>query len=667
VFIFLPCIAFLILFRAFRIKGQGRRAALLRAATLWWAFLVAATELLSIHYLLTRGWIALAWTLFCVVGFAYLFFSRTSSPSGNGVSHTLPSTGSKRLSKTEEVLLVSASVLLAGIGLLAVVAPPNTWDAMNYHLPRMIFWTINHSVRFYPTPDYAQLIFGPGAEFATLHSYLLWGGDRFVNLVEFSSFLGVIVGASLIAEKLGAGLRGQVLAAIVAATIPEALLEASGAMNTLVVTFWIVTAAYFMLAAQETTGWSEPVLAALAVGLALLTKGSAYVLLPFVLLCCWWMGSSTSRIRMLRRLPVLALLVLLVNVGQFWRCFQLTGSPIGLPFPDGGPRLHWMNDKFSASATAANMLRNASLHLSTRSDSINAHTEGIVRKAILLLGEQPDDPKTIWPGRPFHIITLAPLETTAGNSVHFVLILVVFGLLLLGWRDPSNRRSMWFALGLLASFVLFCTLLRWQEWEGRHHLPLFALAAALIGVQFEKYFSKTWTTVAAAALLVLAIPFVLFNGMRAWVPWGKVTNVYHARAELYFGDGGHDVLYPAYAGIAREILESRCHDIAIQSYLPGPESEMTRDATSFYVYPLFALLRVDRKDLHLSYTGVTNKTAVLSQPAASNPSCAVICLDCVGHPASTGSYVTQGGKESIFGNNEVFIFPAAQGGTRGAN
>jgi hypothetical protein len=136
VLILLPCIAFFILFRAFRTKGHGWRAASLRAATLWWAFLVAVTELLSIPYLLTRGWIALAWALFCVAGFAYLFFSHSSSLSVNGVSHTLPSTGSRRLSKTDKVLLMSASVLLAGIGLLAVVAPPDTWDAMSYHLPR---------------------------------------------------------------------------------------------------------------------------------------------------------------------------------------------------------------------------------------------------------------------------------------------------------------------------------------------------------------------------------------------------------------------------------------------------------------------------------------------------------------------------------------------------
>lgn len=132
--ILLPCIAFLILFRAFRTKGHEWRDASLRAATLWWAFLVAITELLSIPYLLTRTWIALAWAVFCALGFAYLYFSRSSALSGPGVSHTLPTTESRHLSKTEKVLLVSASILLSGIGLLAVVAPPNTWDAMNYHL-----------------------------------------------------------------------------------------------------------------------------------------------------------------------------------------------------------------------------------------------------------------------------------------------------------------------------------------------------------------------------------------------------------------------------------------------------------------------------------------------------------------------------------------------------
>jgi hypothetical protein len=38
-----------------------------------------------------------------------------------------------------------------------------------------------------------------------MHMHLLWGGDRFVNLVEFFSLLGSVIGVSLIAKMLGAG------------------------------------------------------------------------------------------------------------------------------------------------------------------------------------------------------------------------------------------------------------------------------------------------------------------------------------------------------------------------------------------------------------------------------------------------------------------------------
>jgi len=85
----------------------------------------------------------------------------------------------------------------------AVISPPNVWNAMEYHLPRITMWMSNRGVDFFPTPDYAQLIWGPWAEYAMMHMHLLWGGDRFVNLVEFFSLLGSVIGVSLIAKMLG--------------------------------------------------------------------------------------------------------------------------------------------------------------------------------------------------------------------------------------------------------------------------------------------------------------------------------------------------------------------------------------------------------------------------------------------------------------------------------
>jgi 4-amino-4-deoxy-L-arabinose transferase-like glycosyltransferase len=121
-----------------------------------------------------------------------------------------------------------------------------------------------------------------------LHFYVLWGGDRFVNLIEWLSFVGCIVGGvSLIAEQLGAAGYGPLLAAVLFATIPEAILEASGAMNTCVASFWIVVTVYFALRWKDEPVWANTFALGSAIGLAILTKGTALAFLPPLLAVCW--------------------------------------------------------------------------------------------------------------------------------------------------------------------------------------------------------------------------------------------------------------------------------------------------------------------------------------------------------------------------------------------
>src|ERR1700691_3699905 len=316
----LPIVAFVLFFLILRHQGLDRRTSALAAAVFWGASLVAVTEILSVPHRLTRGGVAIAWLTVSVVAFACLeMLKRRARPPLSSEE-----SAAEFLDASTKYLLAGVGLIFLLVGITALVSAPNMWDSMEYHLPRMIMWMNHHSVRLYPTPDYAQLIFGPWAEFAMTHTYLLWGCDRFVNFVEFLAMVGSVIAVSVIARQLGAGLRGQALAAVVAATIPSGVLEASGPMNTFVVSFWIATTVAFLLMWNEDPGWLNTICVGLSAGLAILTKGDAYVYLPPFVLACWWIGSRSSRLLYLKRCGIFLLLILALNAPQFFRNYGLT-------------------------------------------------------------------------------------------------------------------------------------------------------------------------------------------------------------------------------------------------------------------------------------------------------------------------------------------------------
>ena len=98
-------------------------------------------------------------------------------------------------------------------------------------------WIQQQSVAHYPTHITRQLFSNPWAEFTIAHLFLLTGTDRLANSVQWFSMVGSLIAVSLIAARLGADKRGEVLAAVVAATIPMGILQASSTQNDYVTAF----------------------------------------------------------------------------------------------------------------------------------------------------------------------------------------------------------------------------------------------------------------------------------------------------------------------------------------------------------------------------------------------------------------------------------------------
>src|SRR6185436_20755509 len=132
---------------------------------------------------------------------------------------------------------IVASVLITFV--IAIFAVPSLWDAHTYHMPRVMHWAQNQSVAHYPTNIQRQLWSSPGAEFIVLHFYVLSGTDRFLAFVPWSAFVVSIATSYLIAKELGATPRGQVMAAVFAATIPGAIAQSAGGQVDIVAAMWL--------------------------------------------------------------------------------------------------------------------------------------------------------------------------------------------------------------------------------------------------------------------------------------------------------------------------------------------------------------------------------------------------------------------------------------------
>jgi hypothetical protein len=458
----------------------------LRGSVACGAFAVAITELFSAAHVLTRPALLIAWIL--AVAGAVIFLKKPHF---------------SRPGLADSLLIALIGAILAILAFIALKSAPNSTDAMAYHLPRVLFWAQQRSVAFFPTPYLNQIMLQPFAEYLTLQTYILSGGDHFINLIQWFGCLTSIVAVAAIARQFGADLRGQLLAALFCATLPNGILQASGAKNDYVLAAWLTCAAYFLLRAPEGNR-ADTIFAGLALGLALGTKATAYLFAPGLILAIaipawkWWRDH-------LKSIVPIALCALALNIPQYIRNIGLSGSPLGFDSAQGDGKYRWQNDKFGWRATVSNILRHSTEQLGARSDRWNQgvfHTIVFVHRKLRL---DVNDPATTWVGSKYEPPRNANHETNAPNRWHLAILAACF--LIMPWCSP---RLFLYLCGLIAGFILFCACLKWQPYMARMFLPLFVLACLAVIIVRPKILQL------ALVLLLLdtAKPYLFENWVR---------------------------------------------------------------------------------------------------------------------------------------------------------
>lgn len=433
----------------------------------------------------------------------------------------------------EQAALLSC-VLVAGVCLVtALLSPPNNYDSMTYHMPRVVHWLQNRSLRQFPTQDLRQICFPPGSTYLIAELQAITGGDRFANLQEWAAFVGLMAAVALCAKRLGGDRRAQWLGAALVAGMPLVVLESTSAQNDVLVTFWVVSTLAFCLS-------DEPAWACGALALANLTKPTGLMFGGPVLL----VGLQRSKEPWPRRLWVwsaVAVAAQLPAVPHYLRNVDVFGSPMG------GITIAAMS-RHSLSALVSCGLRDVALQIPLPG------FWALVVHAHRWLGLNPNDRATSL--GPFvrqrwdRLLNrlLYPDEDFAASPLQFVLIAAA--LYRRRWKDVAAAAT----VGALA----YAGLIKWQEWGNRLVMPLFGLGLPLAAV----WASERWKPWAQLALLpVMAFTGVFCDALHLHHPLMTVLTT--PREQIYLHSGYGREHAQAIAGLSRQLAADRCDTVGL--------------------------------------------------------------------------------------------------------
>lgn len=424
------------------------------------------------------------------------------------------------------IILIFALNFLSG-----VLYAPNTIDSTVYHLTRIEFWLQHRNINYFATQTDRMLYQPPLAEYMILQLRVLQDSDTFSFVIQWIFSLGSCVAVSLLAEISGANKKTQYLSFFIAGTIPMVILQSSSTQNDVVVSFFILMTAYFMLKNLKENQPSTAILSGFSIGQAILTKGTAYVFLFPI--CMYWGIMKLVKVykKETKFLPQLAYLGLLfvpflAICGSFYyRNYVLIGSPLGV-----SKELFYVynNQSHSLPSFLSVIFRNISLHFSV--PGVHLMAEKFIyflHNSVLHLSV--NDPATSF--TPFDLPMLGMTEDNAGNFLHFMLFVPA---LIVVFKSNNSTLKAIAAFGLI-SFLLFSFQIKWQIWHSRLHIPIFLLMSIPMAYYLvEVKFSKIIVGVFALSGVFFAVfcfnrPIIKFSPLttKTYLTQTRISQFYH--------------------------------------------------------------------------------------------------------------------------------------------
>ena len=374
--------------------------------------------------------------------------------------------------KERIILLFIFLIIILPLLLLSIFIPPNNWDSMAYHLPRVEHWIQNKNVYPYPTNIVRQVLTSPLSEYMIANFQILARTDDFGNLVQFGSFVFILCSGTLIFNVLKINYKGQLFLLLALLSIPMVLFQATTTQTDLLASFFFLSFILFglLVIKSDDKYTTNFIFLALSLSFGILTKYHiAIFAAPIVIYLLFDLIKKNNNKNIIFAVLVSVLTIAVILVPLFARNIYFFGSITGKDLFDENATI--VNSTISIQNMLSNNFKHIVDFISIPINGYNNLLFSINHSLHNIIGVSENMPGNNWAGEPFSVNNYIN-EDTAGSIVHALLI--VLSLVLLFKSKHKTKLLLLFAYCFIA-FSMYGLLFRYTPFDIRLLLPVLIL------------------------------------------------------------------------------------------------------------------------------------------------------------------------------------------------
>jgi hypothetical protein len=289
---------------------------------------------------------------------------------------------------------------------------------MAYHLPRVEHWIQNGNIYPYNTNIVRQVLTSPLSEYMLVNIQLLSGTDSFFNVVQFASFLLILIIGTLFFKEFNVSYKGQLLLVFALMSLPMMIFQSTTTQTDLLASLFFLAFIYFALLTYKELDEFKFNIFYLIISLALgiITKYHiAIFAFPICLYLVYFIVSKKKVKDIYFTILIGILIFSVILLPLFARNIYFFGSITGKEvFADNATIV---NRTLNIKNMLSNDLKHIIDFISLPVDFYNKMLFSINHSIHSLVGISEDAAGNNWAGEPF-IVNNHLTEDTAGSIIH---------------------------------------------------------------------------------------------------------------------------------------------------------------------------------------------------------------------------------------------------------